>query len=77
MLQQVCRERVDAALEGKLLGRQGHWTESIAVGRPEYVEALRKQFKAKGRETLPVEGGYQLRETETAYQGLWAGKRAV
>jgi hypothetical protein len=35
VLQQVCRERVDAALEGKLLGRQSHWTESIAVGRPE------------------------------------------
>jgi hypothetical protein len=42
------------------------------VGGPEYVEALQRQLgiKAKGREILPVEGGCQLRETETLYQGL-------
>lgn len=72
-LQQACRLRVEAVLERELLGRQSHWTESIAVGRPEYVEAFQKQLgiKAKGQEIMPVEGGCQLKETETAYQGVF------
>ena len=75
VLQQLCRQKVDADLERGLLGRQSHWTESLAVGCPAYVEALQRQLgiKAKGREMLPVEGGYQLRETETAYLGLLDG----
>jgi hypothetical protein len=79
MLQQVCRMRVEAALEQKLLGRQSHGTESVAVGCLEYVEAFRKQLgiRGKGREMMPVEGAYQLRETETAYQGLFESQRVV
>lgn len=54
--------RVKAALEQKLLVRQRQPTESLAVGRPEYVEALPKQLeiKVKGREIIPAEGGCQL-----------------
>ena len=76
-LQEVCRQGVDAPLERKLLGRQSHWTESIAVGCPEYVEALQKQLgiKARGREARPIEGGCQLRETETVYQGLLGSEK--
>ena len=50
LLQQLCRLQVEAALERALLGRQSHWAESIAVGCPEYVEALQKRLgiKAKG-----------------------------
>ena len=76
-LQEVCRQGVDASLERKLLGRQSHWTESIAVGCPQYVEALQKQLgiKARGREARPIEGGCQLRETETVYQGLLGSEK--
>ena len=51
-LQLLCRQQVEAALEPKLMARQSHWTESIAVGSLEYVEALQKQLaiRAKGRE---------------------------
>ena len=31
-LQQLCRQQVEGALEQKLLARQSHWTESLAVG---------------------------------------------
>jgi putative transposase len=31
-LQQLCRQQLEGALEQKLLARQSHWTESLAVG---------------------------------------------
>jgi len=76
-LQQLCREQVKAALERKLVGRQSHWTESVAVGSPEYIEALQKQLRVrgKGRKRLAVEGGYQLKEAESAYRGLSGGQK--
>jgi putative transposase len=72
-LQQLCREQVEAALEATVLGRQSHWTESIAVGSTEYIKALQRRLgvRAKGRDRLPVDGGYQLRETGMAYQRLF------
>ena len=47
-----------AALERKLVARQSHWTESMAVGSLEYIEALQKQLaiRAKGRDVISVEG---------------------
>ena len=59
------------------MARQSHWTESIAVGSLEYIEALQKQLaiRAKGRDVISVEGGCQLRETETAYRGLSEGEK--
>ena len=57
-LQLLCRQQVEAALERKLMARQSHWTESIAVGSLEYIEALQKQLaiRAKGRDVISVEG---------------------
>ena len=76
-LQEACRMRAEAALGQRLLVRQSHWTESIAVGRSEYVEAFQRQLgiRGKGREIKPVEGGCQLRETETTYRSLFDGKK--
>ena len=78
-LQQLCREQVEAAWERGLEGRQSQWTESIAVGRPQYLDALQRQLgvRAKGRDRQPVEGGYQLRETERAYQRLLGREKAA
>ncbi|MEW5980278.1 MAG: transposase, partial [Acidobacteriota bacterium] len=78
-LQQLCREQVEAALERGLEGRQSQWTESIAVGTPQYLAALERQLgvRAKGRAMQPVEGGYQLRETERVYQRLLSGEKAA
>ena len=76
-LQQLCRQQVEAALEQKLLARQSHWTESLAVGSAEYIAALQKQLgsKASGREIISVEGGCQLRETQTGYRGPFEGQK--
>ena len=78
-IQQACRGQAEAAIEQKQLGRQSHWSESIAVGSPAYVEALKKQLgpRAKGRNILAMEGAYQLRETGAAYQGILRVKKAV
>lgn len=72
MLQQLCWEQVKGAFERKLVGRQSRWTESIAFGSSEYIEALQKQLgvRAKGRERLAAEGSYQLKEAESAYVGF-------
>ena len=66
-------------LDGELLGWQSQCTESVAAGRSEYIEALHKQLgvRAKGQERLGVEGGYQLKEAESAYRGSSGGQRAV
>jgi putative transposase len=76
-LQQACREQAEAAIEPKQLGRQSHWSESIAVGCSAYVEALKQQLgpRAKGRDILAVEGAHQLRETKAAYQGIFEGEK--
>ena len=76
-LQEACQMQVEAALGRRQLERQSHWTESIAVGRPQYVESLQKQLgiRGKGRDIRPVEGGCQLRETETAYQSVFEVKK--
>ena len=64
-------------LEGKLLVRQSQWTESVALGSPEYIEALHKQLESESqsRERLGVEDGYQLKEAESAYAGFSGGQK--
>jgi hypothetical protein len=53
--------------------------KSVAVGSAEYVEALQKQLgiEASWREIIPVEGGLQLRETETAYRGRFRAQKGA
>ena len=40
-LQQACREQIEEALQRKQLERQSQWSESLAMGSPAYVEAVR------------------------------------
>ena len=51
--------------DGEHCGRQ------FGVYRSEQVA-----IRAKGRDVTSVEGGYQLKETETAYRGLSEDQRA-
>jgi len=76
-LQEGCQMQAEATLGRRQLARQSHWTESIVVGRPEYVESLQRQLgiRGKGREITPVEAGCQLRETETSYHGVFEVKK--
>jgi putative transposase len=53
-------------------GRQGEWTDSIAVGSRAFAEKVKSLlgFKAKGRETIKREDGYHLREEAAPYMVL-------
>ena len=77
-LQQACREQIEEAIQRKQLERQSQWSESLAVGSPAYVEAVRKQLgvRARGRDVMPAERGCQLREEETAYGDNLEGEKS-
>ncbi|MBZ5653598.1 MAG: hypothetical protein LAO18_24320, partial [Acidobacteriia bacterium] len=76
-LKQACREQVEAAIEQKQLQRQSQWSESLAVGRQAYAEAIRKQLgpRARRRKIIPGETCCHLRESEAAYRGHFEGKK--
>jgi putative transposase len=76
-LQQACRQQVETLITQKTLERQSHWSESLAIGSPEYVEEIKKQLetKAKGRDLLSTASGSLLRESPAAYPGHFEGKK--
>jgi putative transposase len=78
-LQELCQSQVEAELRQRLLMRQSHWTESVAVGGLEYVETIQRQMgiQAKGREVRLIEGGCQLREGEATYQSVFEGENGI
>ncbi|MEW6665055.1 MAG: hypothetical protein AB1512_07530 [Thermodesulfobacteriota bacterium] len=51
--------------------RDGNWTESVAVGSEAFVMPTKEKlgFKAKGREVIGVNRGYELRESPAPYEG--------
>jgi len=67
-LQRKHRELIAETLKKNVLTRQPQWTESIAVGRREFVERIKTRLgvKAKGRETIDSLVGYELREGESS-----------
>lgn len=75
-LQHKHRELVDETLKKNDLARQPEWTESIAVGRREFVERIKTQLgvKAKGREMIGSPVGYELRESEILYHPIFGPK---
>jgi putative transposase len=63
------RERVDLALAQGSLGRQPAWTESIAVGQGEYLDAIERELKVSHPRRM-IEGQGDtlfLREEPNAY----------
>jgi putative transposase len=77
-LQQACREQIEEAIQRKLFERQSQWSESLAVGSPAYVEAVRKQLgpRARRSDVMPAETGCQLREDEAAYGDNYEGEKS-
>lgn len=68
-LREGLREWVDLALEKGSLGRQPAWTQSIAVGQREYLDAIGRELKVShpGR-MVEGEGSYLfLREEPSPY----------
>ena len=53
-------------------GGQDEWAGSIAVGSRSFVEAVKSLlgFRAKGREAMEADEGYQLREEAAHYKAF-------
>ena len=56
--------------------RQEEWSSSIAVGSKGFVENVKSLlgFRAKGRDIVEGNDGYQLRERSVPYGGLFGGE---
>jgi putative transposase len=54
-------------------GRQGEWTDSIAVGSKAFIEKVKSLlgFKANGRDIVKSDEGYHLREEAAPYMALF------
>ena len=64
---------VHTALEKIGDKRDSRWTESIAVGSNAFVERIKSAMgaMAKGRSVRPIEGAFELRETQSAYNSIF------
>jgi len=58
-------------------GRQGEWTDSIAVGTRAFIEKVKslRGFKAKGRDIVKGDEGYHLREEAAPYKALFEAEK--
>jgi putative transposase len=67
-------EWIRAALGGAEMGRDGIWTESIAVGSEDFVRSTRQRIgiKVKGRKVAEKGGAFTLREPMNDY-GSYSG----
>jgi putative transposase len=73
---QAHREWVDDVLKNGLMARDDRWSESLAVGRLDFVEKVKNElgFKAAHREAIEIDGTYALREQREAYGADFAGE---
>jgi putative transposase len=65
-LRELRKKWVEDALARCEMGREGKWTESIAVGSGDFVETIRTKLglRAKGRRVSRMESDYILCETQ-------------
>lgn len=73
------RKWVEAALGKRVGEREAKWTESIAVGRKEFVSSIREVLKGKaqGRCIEKMADGWELREGITSYKADYEARSAV
>ena len=66
------RAWIDEAISRGTFGREGWWTESIAVGSEQFVHATQATLgiKGYGREVIEAGGSYALRESPAAYRPI-------
>jgi len=78
-LQTSYNQRVDEILRGGTQTRESKWTEAIAVGSKEFVEATAERLGIMeiGRRISKEKGGYELRETTTPYSSDFDTKNAT
>jgi len=68
---------VEEYLGGMAKERQDEWTASIAVGGRSFVEKVKALlgFRAKGRDVVQGDEGYELREGAGSYKAVFEGKK--
>ena len=68
-LQEACQRRVEESLDSENHGRDRKWSESVAVGGKDFIELTKQKLgiKARGRDVVGGEGGYQLMEPAEPY----------
>ena len=64
-----CQWIIDALQHEESEFRDPRWSESVAVGQLEYVEAIHKElgYRSKGRACIELEHGFQLKESACLY----------
>ena len=77
-LQKVCRDWVDEDLRSKQQTRDGNWSTSLAVGRPEFIDAFKTELGLVGMHRGSAEFGsaHVLREPVASYSPHFKGKMA-
>lgn len=57
--------------------RQDEWTGSIAVGSKAFIEVVKARlgFRAKGRNVMEGNAGYQLRESPARYKAFFMAEK--
>lgn len=76
-LQQAHREWIDSKLDSEILQRQSYWSDSVAVGSQDYIEALQAQLgvRANGRQCAVEGEHYVLKEPDVPYNLLFTAKK--
>ena len=77
-LQQACREWIDKELRAGQPIRDSAWSESLAVGHPEFIEAFKTGLGVRGihRTLVEAESGHVLREPAVTYLPHFTGQIA-
>ena len=68
-MREAHRQWVQTALDNGRVKREAQWSESIAVGRPEFLESILNKLHPghRGTRIVEVDGYYELREERAAY----------
>jgi hypothetical protein len=76
-LSEYHRNWVDEVLKKGSNQRDAKWTESIAVGDEEFVMETKAKLgaKAMGRRALENKEGYELRESQSPYNPVFAPEK--
>ena len=73
------RQWVEEGLKTRSEKREACWTESVAVGKEQFLRNIQEQLgeRGKGRRLREREGGFEIREPAAAYHSPLKGEKGV
>ena len=77
-LRHICQEWIEEALRSGRQIRNSEWSESLAIGRPEFIDSIKEELVVRGifRESIATESGQLLKETPAAYEAVFKDEMA-